>query len=154
MRKKEYSSISRRRQGDNTKSISWHKGKRTVKKSFTKIDKNGELYTIETQRSFNFFGLLKIIAILLLLSTLMNVFMGSHEKTFEGLLLMLQDVPEIFPLDNMVDYFTLTDYSKIPDWLGGLVDFFKSFLTLGAFILKGIFSVLALIFYFLKWLFI
>lgn len=154
MRKKEYSSFKSNRLGDNSRSVKWSKGVRTVSTSRVKADKNGELFTVSSQRSFNFGGLLKAVAFVLLLAAVFAVLTGSSEKSFYSFLTMLQDIPEVFPIDNMINYFRLQDFSNLPGWLEFLAEIGTGFLSLLGFVIKGIVSSVTLIFYFLRWLFV
>lgn len=154
MREKKYSSFKSKRLGDNSRSVKWSKGVRTVSTSRVKADKNGELFTVSSERSFNVGGILKAVAFVLLLAAVFAFLTGSSEKSFYSFLTMLQDIPEVFPIDNMINYFRLQDFSNLPGWLEFIAEIGTGFLSLLAFILKGIISSVTLIFYFLRWLFV
>lgn len=156
---KEYRRLNRSEVGNSRSTITWQGGKRTVSTVTQRVNKRtGELYLHTKEKSFDFvafsFGLFKIVVVILLLAGLMSFFTKSSEKTFYSFLLMLQNVPDIFPIDGLMEYFSLTDFSHLPDFLEGLFEFFQSFFMLFAFVIKGALSALTLIFYTIRWLFI
>lgn len=100
-------------------------------------------------------GLLKIVAIVLLLAMFIGAVTGAEDKTFSSFLQMLQNVPTI----NTEGIFTLLDFNlgDWGEWFNFIRDFILMFLSLievliwlGACLWNG--ATFGL--YFLRWVFV
>lgn len=143
---------------DDRKSVSWVRGRRTVSTTKTKFNKRrGEYYAIENTSTFDFGGLLKIVAILLLAASLFSVFTGSSNKTFYSLLVMLQDMPDVLPYEKLISFFSLEGFiMSLPDWASfakPLLNIISSIWTVVGFLIKGIVATWQFVFAFANWLF-
>lgn len=135
---------------NSTRSVSWSGGRRTVTKSFVKTDKNGEVRRVTTSSSFNILG---IVLCILLFASVAAILTGSDEpKTFGGFLEMLTTVPEVsIPWDS-IDIVGLT----LPDWLSWAqpaLSFFQSLVTVGTFLVNGIWQAIKIGYWIIRWLF-
>lgn len=136
------------------RSVSWNKGRKTVIDTKPYVSrKTGELYVRTTSRTTNYLGIFKLVIIILLVAGLMSFFTHSSQKTFYSFLVMLQDIPDVFPTDKMMEYFSLLDYSHLPAWLEFIFEVAASFLQLLTFILKGAISAIQFLFHCIRWLF-
>lgn len=137
------------------RSVNWNKGRKTVTETKPYVSKKtGELYVRTTSRTTDYVGIFKLVVIILLIAGLMSFFTKSSEKTFYSFLVMLQDIPEIFPMEKMTEYFSLLDYSHLPGWLEFIFEVAASFLQLLTFVLKGALSAIQLLFHCVRWLFV
>lgn len=143
---------------DPKKTVTWNNGRRTVTKSYTTVDKWGEIHKHTTSHTTNVIGILKAVFLILLVGAFISVFVGAREKTFYSLLVMLQEVPEIIPAEGIQSFFNLVTFEiDFPSWLFFLEpvwNVISSLLVLLAFVVKGVSAALSYLIYFCKWLFI
>lgn len=134
-----------------TSTVTWKNGRRTVVKSYTKINrKTGEVSRVTDTSSLNILG---IVLLVLLFASVAAILTGSNDtKNFGGFLEMLITIPEVsIPWDS-IDIVGLT----LPDWLSWahpILNFFQSLVTVGAFFVNGIWKAIQIAFWIIQWLF-
>ena len=134
-----------------TRTVTWNKGRRTVVKTYTQINrKTGERQRVTDTSSLNILG---IVLLVLLFASVAAILTGSNDtKTFGGFLEMLTTIPEVsIPWDS-IDIVGLA----LPDWLSWahpILDFFQSLVTVGAFFVNGIWQAIQIAFWVIQWLF-
>lgn len=104
------------------------------------------------------YGLLVFVFATLLFVSILGAITGTEQKTFSSFLLMLQDVPEFMPIENIQSYFSLGGFMpNLPDYLSflrGLFSFIDTIIMLFSFVLKGLIDVCLYAFYIVRWLYI
>lgn len=134
-----------------TRTVTWNKGRKTVVKSYTQVNrKTGEVRRITDTSSLNILG---IVLLVLLFASIAAILTGSNEpKTFGGFLEMLTTIPEVSIPWNSIDIVGLT----LPDWLSWaqpILAFFQSLVTVGAFFVNGVWQAIQISFWIIQWLF-
>ena len=145
--------------GIKSKEVSWSRGRRMITRTKVYANKRtGEVFESSKTSTFNFGGLLSLLAICLLAASLFSYFTGASQKSFYSFLVMLQEVPEVIPLDKLLQFFSFDNFIlNLPSWaefLSPVLEFLSSVCTLFAFIVKGAISAFSFLFYFVRWLFI
>lgn len=134
-----------------TRTVTWNRGRRTVVKSYTQVNrKTGEFRRVTDTSSLNILG---IVLLVLLFASIAAILAGSNEpKTFGGFLEMLTTVPDVSIPWQSIDITGIT----LPDWLSWatpFLEFLEMLITVGAFFVNGIWQSIKLAFWVIKWLF-
>lgn len=134
-----------------TRTVTWNRGRRTVVKSYTQVNRRtGELRRVTDTSSLNILG---IVLLVLLFASIAAILVGSNEpKTFGGFLEMLTTVPDVSIPWQSIDITGIA----LPDWLSWatpFLEFLEMLITVGAFFVNGIWQAIKLVFWVIKWLF-